>query len=346
MLFPPNSGQVRVCSALAHVRMRSTRAQTIPTLETALISMMLCVPRASRCCVGVCCAGDGKYHELQLKVTSYSIEEDWVMGVSYLQYEYPTPYAKKEPLYEIDGMPLHYMSSPDDKDSTQPFKTVPWMVEFKGCCRWYEGMTDEDVKPDNMLNFNIRATVDLSNHVASPRLVSLPFIYIKPQLSTLLPVCALSAGGKAAMVRKNGGTINYPADDNTTAQFVWSAKGYSTSIEGSTDSKDGRCAVLTLGLQPKYLSENRDFVTIEVRMGDAMVTGDYAIYVKDPGLISNQQNARSPFGCMMNSACEGELSLSKRMPIFVGAPWRVPLWRSATSLLRTRINQPCSRPPF
>jgi len=264
--------------------------------------------------------GDGKYHELQLKVTSYSIEEDWVMGVSYLQYEYPTPYAKKEPLYEIDGMPLHYVSSPDDKDSTQPFKTVPWMVEFKGCCRWYEGMTDEDVKPDEMLNFNIRATVDLSNHVASPRLVSLPFIYIKPQLSTLLPVCALSAGGKAAMVRKNGGTINYPADDNTAAQFVWSAKGYSASIEGSTDSKDGRCAVLTLGLQPKYLSENRDFVTIEVRMGDAMVTGDYAIYVKGPGLISNQQNARSPFGCMMNSACEGELSLSKRMPIFVGAP--------------------------
>jgi len=291
-----------------------------------ILSVVMCV--LLLCSAG---AGDGKYHELQLKVTSYSIEEDWVMGISYLQYEYPTPFHSKVPLYEMNGQLLHYVSTPDDKDSTQPFRTVPWTVEFKGCCRWYEGKTDLSPKPDEMVNFNIRATVDLSNQIASPRLIVMPFFYTKPQEQSLVPVCALSAGGRAGMVSKNGGTINYRQDDNATARFTWGVTGYSASVQEQADSKDGRCVMLSLGRLPRYQSEDRDFVTIEVRMGNALVTGDYAIYVKGPGDIINQQNARAPFGCRVGTICESELSLSKRMPIFAGAPTLID-YKSTTSL--------------
>ena len=304
----------------------------VRTAEMALISVFV-ILSVVRCVLllGLAGAGDGKYHELQLKVTSYSIKEDWVMGISYLQYEYPTPFHSKVPLYEMNGQLLHYVSTPDDKDSTQPFKTVPWTVEFKGCCRWYEGKTDLSPKPDEMVNFNIRATVDLSNRIASPRLVVMPFFYTKPQEQSLVPVCALSAGGRAGMVSKNGGTINYRQDDNATAKFTWSVKGFSASVQEQAGSKDGRCVMLSLGRSPLYQREDRDFVTIEVRMGNALVTGDYAIYVKGPGDIINQQNARAPFGCRVGTICESELSLSKRMPIFAGAPTLID-FRSTTSL--------------
>ena len=260
---------------------------------------------------------------MSLKVTSYSIEEDWVMGVSYFEYEYPTPYHSKVPLYEVDGEPLHYASSPKDRDSTQPFKTVPWMVEFKGCCRQYEGMTIQDPKPDDMINFAIRTTVDLSNHVASPRIVAMPFIYARAQRQMRIPICALSAGGKEAMVRKNGGTINYTPDDNQAATFSWSVKGYSASLSDDVVSKNGRCTVLVLGQSPTYQLDDADALTLEVKMGDAMVSGDYFIYAKGSDLITNREPARSPFGCPFDSNCEAEFSLGKRAPFFTGSPAKI-----------------------
>ena len=238
------------------------------------------------------------------------------MGVSYLEYEYPSPYHSKVPLYEMNGQPLHYVSTPEDRDHTQPFQTVPWTVEFKGCCRWFEGKTDESPKPDEVLNFVVKATVDLSNHVASPRLVSLPFLNVRVGTQTRMSVCALSAGGKAAMVRKNGGTINYEADDNTPATFTWAAHGYSALVEEAPTSKNGRCIVLVLGRSPGYQYENRDYVTLEVKMGDVMVTGDYTIYAKGPAEIKQKDMARGAFGCQIDNICEGAISLGKMTPVF------------------------------
>jgi len=267
------------------------------------------------------CAGDGENYEMSLKVTSYSVEEDWVMGVSYLEKEYPTPYHSKVPLYEVNGQPLHYASSPMDKDSTQPFKTVPWTVEFKGCCRQFEAKTSQDPKPDSVVNFAIRTTVDLSNHVASPRIVSMPFIFTRAQRQQKIPICALSTGGKEAMVRKNGGTINYPDDDNQTATFTWKVHGYSAQLTSSETSMNGRCTVLTLGQSPTYQFGETDSVTLEVQMGDVLVTGDYFIFAPmDFERITNMQSARSPFGCPVDSNCEAEFSLGKSTPFFTGSP--------------------------
>ena len=247
------------------------------------------------------------------------------MGVSYLEKEYPTPYHSKVPLYEIPsgqpnaGQPLHYASSATDRDSTQPFKTVPWTVEFKGCCRQFEGISSQDPKPDSVVNFAIRTTVDLSNHVASPRIVSMPFIYTLSQRQMKIPICALSTGGKEAMVRKNGGTINYPDDDNQTATFSWKVKGYSAAM--SEASSNGRCVVLTLGQSPTYQFGETDAITIEVKMGDVEVTGDYFVHAPtDFASVADQQSARAPFGCPIGSVCEAEFSLGKSTPFFTGSP--------------------------
>ena len=258
--------------------------------------------------------GDGNYRELHLEVTSFSIEEDWLMGVSYIEHEYQTPYKEKIPLYEIAGQKLHYVSSPEDRDSTQPFRTVPWTAEFVGCCRRFVG------KADTSPNFSIKATVDLSNHVASPRLVLMPFIYINTQGSKLT-VCALSAGGQTARVRKNGGTINYTPDDNTPATFKWHATASSVSVEETTDSKDGRCIMLLLGvLQPQYQWGDRDVLSMQVTMGDAMVQGNYVIYVKGPDLISAKITTTEPFGCKSDEICEDQLSFGKRFVFDNEAP--------------------------
>jgi hypothetical protein len=248
------------------------------------------------------------------------------MGVSYIEHKYSAPYKDKAPLYAVDGKPLQYVATKQNREDTQPFMTVPWVVELKGCCRYWEGKTNDSPKPDDMLNFNIRTTVDLSNHVASPRLVAMPILYARAGAGVTIPVCALSAGGPKAMVSKNGGTINYPDDDNRPAKFSWAVKCqsqaqndgcYAASIDSViSDSKNGRCSLLKLGQDPKYEADDTDFVTIEVKMGGVMVSGDYAIFAKGPALVVNQVPSRAPFGCERNNICEGELSLGKKMPLW------------------------------
>ena len=232
------------------------------------------------------------------------------MGVSYVEYEYPRPYHSKLPLYEMNGKPLKYVSTPEDKDETQPFRTVPWTAEFRGCCRMFPATPPKAVE----LSFVIKTTVDLSNHVASPRLVSMPYLYVRSGAATNTPICALSAGGKSAMVRKNGGTINYPGDDNSPATFSWTAKGSSIVIVGQ-----GRCALVTIGNNPAYRAGVRDSITIEVKMGDALVTGEYTVKAQGPEILDMKDKSRAPFGCPLNAVCEGILSLGKRTPIFTGS---------------------------
>jgi hypothetical protein len=55
----------------------------------------------NKAAVGPCLhAGDhGKGYDLKLQVTSYSIEEDWMTGVSYIRHVYSEPYADKKPTF-------------------------------------------------------------------------------------------------------------------------------------------------------------------------------------------------------------------------------------------------------
>jgi len=104
--------------------------------------------------------GDGIEYDLSLKVTSFSIKEDWLMGVSFVQHTYKKPQHSVIPFY-----PPHYVASPGDKSKSQPYHAVPWRAEFLGCCRQYKGR-------GNSFNFGTAATIDLDDHVASPRIVS------------------------------------------------------------------------------------------------------------------------------------------------------------------------------
>ena len=285
------------------------------------------------------CTGDGKSYELTLEVQSYSISEDWLMGVSYVEHKYSAPFHSKTPMYSVNGQALNYVSTVEDRDKTQPFQTLPWLVEFKGCCRLHEGKTSLTPRPDEVINFNIKATVDLSNHIASPRLVSMPMLFVYPQRLTKMSICALSAGGPKAMRRMNGGTLNYPDDDNTRAVFTWNVTGYSASIienPSEEKSKNQRCTVLMLGQNPTYMPDDVDYVSISVTMGDALVTGDYAIRAKGPPLIDNQENTRSPFGCPIDDICEGEISLGKKTPLFSGSPTVIDFMSKTGEPLETR----------
>jgi hypothetical protein len=124
--------------------------------------------------------GDGSEYDLTLKVTSYSIKEDWLMGVSYVEHTYSKPQHSLVPFY-----PAHYVARHGDKAKSQPYRSVPWKAEFNGCCRQYIGLGES-------YNFGIYADVDLDDHIASPRIASMPFLYVYPDASNRISLCALS----------------------------------------------------------------------------------------------------------------------------------------------------------
>jgi hypothetical protein len=174
--------------------------------------------------------GDGTEYDLTLKVTSYSIKEDWLMGVSYVQHTYSKPQHSLEPFY-----PPHYVASLGDKFRRQPYRAVPWTAEFNGCCRQHKG-------EGSSFNFRISATVDLDDHIASPRLVTMPMLYIYPDTTNRIALCALSVAGKEGMVMKTSGTINYEVDDHAPASYEWSVESGSAAILRSNQtSVRNRC---------------------------------------------------------------------------------------------------------
>jgi len=67
--------------------------------------------------------GDGTEYDLSLRVTSFSIKEDWLMGISYVEHTYASEQHSLTPFY-----PKHYVASRKDKSNSQPFMAVPWKV--------------------------------------------------------------------------------------------------------------------------------------------------------------------------------------------------------------------------
>ena len=295
--------------------------------------------------------GDGTEYDLSLRVISYSEKEDWLMGVSYIEHTYSRPQHSLVPFY-----PPHYVASVSDKGVSQPYTAVPWMAEFKGCCRQvcvsvsvcvcvrvcaracWPALSDQ---PDvlaylcqfkgkgSSFNFNIRATVDLDDHVASARIVSMPKVYVYPDSAAgnRVALCALSKAGAEGMVMKTNGTVNFPSDDHSPAVYEWSVES-ATNAEIVQDvtvlgkpSKNNRCAVLRL--KDMYVKNQMDYVVVGVKLGNAKVTADIAIRALPEAegmknVLYAMSASFSLFGCPKVEFCEKDQAFNKALPAIGG----------------------------
>jgi hypothetical protein len=157
-----------------------------------------------------------------MKVLSYSVEEDWISGISTIPVTYSQPYAGTVPFFP-SSMPAYVASK--GKTALQPYQTVPWVATFSGCCRQFRSLNASKVES---WSFSISAYVDLSDSLGSPRIVAFPQYWIDAPAddssaeTAALTLCAISTAGPAGMVQHSGGTLNFPADDNSAADFTWS----------------------------------------------------------------------------------------------------------------------------
>ena len=156
-----------------------------------------------------------------MKVLSYSVEEDWISGISYIPVTYSQPYAGTVPFFP--SVMSKYVAS-KGKNDVQPYRTLPWVATFSGCCRQFQALNASSVLS---WSFSLSAYVDLSDTQGSPRIVAFPQFWIDAPAdessTALAPLtfCALATAGTGDMVHRTGGTLNYPADDNQTADFSW-----------------------------------------------------------------------------------------------------------------------------
>ena len=178
-------------------------------------------------------------------------------------------------------------------------------------------------------NFNIKATVDLDDHIASARIVSMPKVYVYPDSAAgnRVALCALSKAGAEGMVMKTNGTVNFPSDDHSPAVYHWSVES-ATNAEIVQDvtvlgkpSKNNRCAVLRL--KDMYAKNQMDYVVVGVKLGNAKVTADIAIRaLPEPEGMKNVLYAMSAsfslFGCPKVEFCEKDQAFNKALPAIGG----------------------------
>jgi hypothetical protein len=163
-----------------------------------------------------------------MRVTAFSIEEDWISGISVIPVTYSKPYASTIPFFPSNM--ARYVASKGSKGSTQPYRTVPWVATFSGCCRQFLSRSATTAGNVDSWYFQLLSYVDLTNARGSPRIVSFPLAWLNApadEATSTNPLpgitfCALSTAGPDGMVQRSGGTLNYPSDDNQTAHFVWS----------------------------------------------------------------------------------------------------------------------------
>eukprot|EP00292_Cryptomonas_paramecium_P009009 CAMPEP_0113691278 /NCGR_PEP_ID=MMETSP0038_2-20120614/18329_1 /TAXON_ID=2898 /ORGANISM="Cryptomonas paramecium" /LENGTH=257 /DNA_ID=CAMNT_0000612839 /DNA_START=469 /DNA_END=1239 /DNA_ORIENTATION=- /assembly_acc=CAM_ASM_000170 len=167
----------------------------------------------------------GKNFEVSMKVLSLSVEEDWITGVSYIPVTYSQPYARKSAYFPSSIS--SYAAALSTASSNQPYQTVPWVAQFVGCCRVLQTLESDQT---GAWDFNLTATVDLTDAVGSPRLVTLPVHWIPaPTVDTddsaeaEVEVCAVLR--TPGMLRKSGGTLNFPSDDNQPVALSWQILG-------------------------------------------------------------------------------------------------------------------------
>jgi len=99
---------------------------------------------------------------MRMKVTSYSVAEDWIMGEVYIEHTYETPSNKG----------------------------VPWEVQYSGCCRLSSLQNSKDQE------WMITALVDLSRAVSSPRVQMLPIVHVPFEDNAQFVIPATSASNQ------------------------------------------------------------------------------------------------------------------------------------------------------
>jgi len=250
--------------------------------------------------------GDGSVRSsgLTMQVTSMSTEENWLTGVTYIVHEYDDDFKALDPIWSD-----HYVASVLDKGTAQAYNAVPWEAKFTGCCRQYMQMGAWE--GEGSFNFEVKATVDLANLDGSPRIISMPQLFLVPEEENSFQVCALPVVGMDKLVGRTNGTINVEDDDGMLAPWSWDLSEASLfagdTIEKiefpmviDTDyGKDGICARVNLAVREEG---KRDAITISCTLGTAMVQGDFEIIT----LHHPNQGAEfftyndPPFGCQDN----------------------------------------------
>jgi len=237
--------------------------------------------------------GDGASYDVEFLITSYSVEEDWVMGVTYITHTYQQPFGSFTPFY-----PSSYLADPA-MGMMQPVHTYPWTAYFAGCCRqWYR----EGTSPE----FYVETKVDLSNHLSSARIVSLPFLSNADENPRPISMCALPVGGKMAQVELTGSTLYWPSDDNRPATFTWTVTGtLDFSVVGPADKN---CVVIHV---PASSAANgtANYLTVECKMGTSTVQGTYPLLMHDKSKFVPSN--RNLFGCSESAACGLNVTLGK-----------------------------------
>lgn len=256
-----------------------------------------------------------------MKVLSFSVEEDWISGVSIVPVTYSAPYASKVPFFPADAT-AKYVASAATRDAVQPFTAVPWVATFAGCCRRYPA-------PDGVWSFKVTAYVDLTNSLGSPRIVTMPEVWLS-QATSALYLCAIPAAGAASMTLASGGTLNYAADDGAPAGMQWQVMGFSlraasgvaaaVSLQEPTgaDVPNQSCRRFRIAGVPGDVTGYVGYVTVGCSIGAGCALGGCSLVTADISLstfaaaAAGQQpaaDAGSPFRCT-NQADNGDYQCS------------------------------------
>ena len=268
-------------------------------------------------------------YDVTMEVLSFSVEEDWVSGRSVVPVTYSAPYSKKFAFFPADTT-TNYVASPETAAQLQPYTAVPWVATFAGCCRRY-------ASPDGVWSFNVSTYVDLTNNLGSPRIVTMPQVWLaQATQGTPLYLCAIAVAGAGSMKLMSGGTLNYPRDDNTPAKMEWEVIGYSfLANDGASvaiqppvgvELEDQDCIRFCFsGIAPDatgyigYLTVGCSIGTGCALGGCSLVTADIALNTYPMATVASGAEplaaAGSPFRC--NNLCSNPASRPPVDPDYV-----------------------------
>ena len=250
-------------------------------------------------------------YDLMLKVTSLSVEEDWISGVSYVSHTYSAPFASKQPFY-----PASYVATVGNDKATQPFQSVPWTATFSSCCR---AGGDQEAAGKS---FSFHVKVDLSDIAGSPRIVTMPRIGLPSTLTSernLVYLCAVPAAGKASIASPprmiNGKVSSGPlawdwgvVNDGVPVDAMFLPQSVSEGVSP-------QCRTLSLPPVNENSNTNIEFVKVFARLGSAEATADIQVHVIPSASTAAASGMHlptrvaDPFGCSATDECQVRMSV-------------------------------------
>ena len=278
---------------------------------------------------------------------SYSVEEDWISGISRIPVTYSQPYASTIPFFPPTMS--KYVAS-RSSTAVQPYRTLPWVATFSGCCRQFQSLNASSAYS---WSFELTAYVDLTNTRGSPRIVSLPILWIDapPTESTSATVqftfCALATAGISDMVLRNGGTLNYDVDNDHPTTFSWFvASGASgVSLVAATAGAASNCRAVRVPVTsnlPNFPQQDPDnplavstpffnSITVGCSIGTgcqlgpcSYVTADVLIArapAMDAGTVPTVPSTGPAYTCLQTASPSGLLSAVRGLPLSSAAAY-------------------------